>query len=152
MTTSVDLANRSLPKTKEQFTINGIDPSSQEIVVEDVFNYFKYAVKKDLKFDLVILDPPSFAQSKNFKFSADTDYKDLLKQAITVTEDKGIIVASTNCSSLHMNKFKEFIRDAFKESGLKYKIMEEYSLPTDFKSIDEFKEGDYLKVLFIKII
>ena len=150
-TVSVDLANRSLAKTAEQFSINGIDPDSQEIVVEDVFNYFKYAVKKDLKFNLVILDPPSFAQSKNFKFSADKDYKDLLKQAISVTEDEGVIVASTNSASFNMGKFKEFIRDAFKESNLKYQLLEEYSLPADFKTIDSFKEGDYLKVIFIKI-
>lgn len=150
VTTSVDLANRSLPKTIENFMINDIEPEEQEIVVEDVFNYFKYAVKKELKFDLVILDPPSFAKSKNFRFSAEKDYKDLLKQAITVTEDYGVIVASTNCSSFNMDKFKEFIRDAFKESNLEYKILEEYTLPSDFKTIDEFKEGDYLKVVFIK--
>lgn len=149
-TLSVDLANRSLPKTIEQFSINNIDLESQEIVVEDVFNYFKYAVKKELKFDLVIIDPPSFAKSKNFKFSADKDYKDLLKQAIAITEDHGIIVASTNCSSFNMEKFKEFIKDAFKESNLGYKILEEYTLPQDFKTIDEFKEGNYLKVVFIK--
>lgn len=149
-TLSVDLANRSLPKTIEQFTINNIDVESQDIVVEDVFNYFKYAVKKELKFDLVILDPPSFAKSKNFRFSADKDYKDLLKQAIAITEDHGVIVASTNCSSFNMDKFKEFIKDAFKESNLGFKILEEYTLPEDFKTIDEFKEGDYLKVVFIK--
>lgn len=149
-TLSVDLANRSLPKTIEQFSINNIDLQNQEIVVEDVFNYFKYAVKKELKFELVILDPPSFAKSKKFKFSAHNDYKDILKQAIAITEDQGVIVASTNCSSLNMDKFKEFINDAFKESDLGYKILEEYSLPEDFKTIDEFKEGSYLKVVFIK--
>lgn len=149
-TTSVDIANRSLPKTIEQFSINNINHKEQEIIVEDVFKYFKYAVKKGLKFDLVILDPPSFAQAKNFIFSAQKDYKDLLKQAITVTQDKGTIVASTNCSSFNMDKFKEFIRDAFKESNIRYKILEEYTLPSDFKTIDEFKEGDYLKVVFIK--
>ncbi len=149
-TTSVDLANRSLGKTIEQFCINNIDYESQDIVVEDVFKYFKYAVKKELKFDLVILDPPSFAKSKNFIFSADKDYKDLLKEAITVTEDQGVIVASTNCSSFDMNKFKEFIDEAFLESNIKYKIVEEFTLPTDFKTIKEFKEGNYLKVIFIK--
>ena len=149
-TTSVDLANRSLPKTIENLMINDIDPEEEEIVVEDVFNYFKYAVKKELKFDLVILDPPSFAKSKNFRFSAEKDYKDLLKQAITVTEDYGVIVASTNCSLFNMDKFKGFIKDAFRESNEEYKILEEYSLPEDFKTIDEFKEGDYLKVVFIK--
>lgn len=149
-TTSVDLANRSLAKTIEQFSVNGIDYEVQEIVVEDVFKYFKYAVKKELKFDLVILDPPSFAKSKDFRFSADKDYKDLLKEAITVTEDDGVIVASTNCSSFDMNKFKEFIYEAFKESNEKYKILEEHRLPSDFPTIKEFKEGDYLKVVFIK--
>lgn len=150
ITTSVDLANRSLPKTIEQFEINDIDPETQEIVVEDVFKYFKYAEKKELKFELVILDPPSFAKSKNFIFSADKDYKDLLKQSINITEDNGVIVASTNCSSFNMDKFKVFIRDAFKESNFQYKILEEYTLPSDFKTIDEFKEGNYLKVVFIK--
>lgn len=149
-TTSVDLANRSLSKTIEQFSINCIDYEAQDIVVEDVFKYFKYAVKKELKFDLVILDPPSFAKSKNFIFSADKDYKNLLKEAITVTEDGGVIVASTNCSSFNMDKFKEFIKEAFEESNLKYKILEEFTLPSDFKTISEFREGNYLKVVFIR--
>lgn len=149
-TTSVDLANRSRGKTIEQFSINGIDYEAQDIIVEDVFNYFKYAVKKARKFDLVILDPPSFARSKKFVFSAEKDYKDLLKQAITITETNGVIVASTNCSSFGMKKFKGFIDTAFKETNGKYKILEEYSLPADFKTIREFPEGNYLKVIFIK--
>lgn len=151
-TTSVDLANRSLPKTIEQFSINGIDYDAHDIVVEDVFNYFKYAVKKNLKFDTVILDPPSFAKSKKYKFSAAKDYKDLLKEAIAITEDGGTIVASTNCSSFVMNKFKSFIDTAFKEMNGKYKLMEEFSLPKDFTTIKAYEKSDYLKVVFIKKI
>ncbi|MDH5161825.1 class I SAM-dependent rRNA methyltransferase [Heyndrickxia oleronia] len=149
-TTSVDLANRSLNKTIEQFSINEIDYEAQDIIVEDVFNYFKYAVRKQLLFDMVILDPPSFARSKKYVFSAEKDYKNLLKEAIAITEDHGIIVASTNCSTFGMGKFKGFIDTAFKESGKKYKLMEEFSLPDDFRTIKEFPEGDYLKVVFIK--
>jgi 23S rRNA (cytosine1962-C5)-methyltransferase len=149
-TTSVDLANRSRSKTNEQFRVNGIDPETQAIIVEDVFKYFKYAVKKQVKFDMVILDPPSFARSKKFTFSAEKDYKDLLKEAIVITEDNGAIVASTNCSTFGMDKFKSFIDAAFKESGKRYKLLEEFSLPVDFKTIKEFPEGNYLKVVFIK--
>ena len=151
-TTSVDLANRSRSKTIEQFRVNGIDSETQTIVVEDVFNYFKYAAKKQLKFDMVILDPPSFARSKKFVFSAEKDYKNLLKEAIAITEENGIIVASTNCSSFGMDRFKSFIDTAFKESGGRYKLLEEFSLPADFKTIKEFPEGNYLKVVFIKKI
>ena len=149
-TTSVDLANRSLSKTEEQFKVNSINPEEHHIVVMDVFNYFKYAIKKNLKFDMVILDPPSFAKSKKFTFSAAKDYKNLLKETIQITENNGIIVASTNCSTFDMKKFKQFINDAFKESNEGYKILEQFSLPADFKTIPEFKEGNYLKVVFIK--
>lgn len=151
-TTSVDLANRSLPKTIEQFSINGIDYEAHDIIVEDVFNYFKYALKKELKFDVVILDPPSFANSKKFKFSAASDYKNLLKEAIAITEDNGVIVASTNCSTFGMIKFKGFIDTAFKEIHGKYKILEEFTLPLDFRTIKEYEESNYLKVVFIKKI
>ncbi len=149
-TTSVDLANRSLPKTTEQFAINQIDVDGQAIIVQDVFKYFKYAVKKELAFDMVILDPPSFARSKKFTFSASKDYKNLLREAIAITRQDGIIVASTNCSRFDMQKFKGFIDTAFKEEGAKYTCLETYTLPEDFKTHAQFSEGDYLKVVFIK--
>ena len=149
-TTSVDLAKRSLPKTSEQFIVNDIDPKSQEIIVDDVFNYFKYAVKKQYKFDMVVLDPPSFARSKKITFSVSKDYVKLLKEAIQITNKNGVIVASTNSANFGMMKFRQFIEQAFKELNGRFKVLETYSLPKDFKVCNEFKEGDYLKVVFIK--
>ncbi|WP_437342327.1 class I SAM-dependent rRNA methyltransferase [Jeotgalibacillus marinus] len=149
-TTSVDLANRSVAKTIEQFSMNGIDYEAQDILVRDVFRYFDYAVKNNVKFDLVVMDPPSFARSKKHTFSAAKDYKNLMKQAIDVTEDKGMIVASTNAASFNMKKFQRFIDEAFKEKGIRYEILETYSLPEDFMISSSFPEGDYLKVVFVK--
>lgn len=150
-TTSVDLANRSLPRTSEQFSVNGIEPASQEILVEDVFNYFRYAARKNLSYDLVILDPPSYATSKNFTFAAEKDYKDLLKEAIAITEPDGVIVASTNCSAFDMNKFKSYIQKAFEEAGKAYEALHEFSLPEDFRTLKEYPEGNYLKVVFLRV-
>lgn len=149
-TTSVDLAKRSLPKTTEQFSVNKIDIKSQEIVVEDVFNYFKYAVRKGFLFDMVVLDPPSFARSKKHTFSASKDYINLLKEAIQITNLNGIIVASTNSANFSMMAFHDFIKKAFTQLRTKYKIEKNYSLPKDFKVHPKFKEGDYLKVVFIR--
>lgn len=149
-TTSVDLAKRSLAKTTEQFEVNNIDLKSQEIIVDDVFNYFKYAVKKQYKFDMVVLDPPSFARTKKMTFSVAKDYVKLLKEAITITNKNGIIVASTNSATFGMMKFRQFIEQAFREIGVKYDILETFSLPKDFTVCTNFKEGDYLKVVFIK--
>lgn len=69
-TTSVDLAKRSLPKTQEQFEVNHLNLANQKIIVMDVFEYFKYAVRKNLQYDLIVLDPPSFARNKKGFFSS----------------------------------------------------------------------------------
>ena len=144
------MAKRSLPKTSEQFEVNDIDASNQDIIVEDVFNYFKYAVRKGLSYDMVVLDPPSFARSKKHTFSASKDYKNLLKEAIQITNKGGIIVASTNAANFGMMKFREFITKAFKELNGRFEVLESYSLPKDFRVNPKFKEGNYLKVVFIK--
>ena len=113
--------------------MNGIDYEAQDIIVEDVFHYFKYAVKKNLKFDLVILDPPSFARSKKVTFSAAKDYTNLLKQAITITEDHGVIVASTNSATFDMKK------------GLK--VSSRLPSKNAMKSMRFWKNTHYLKTL-----
>ena len=151
-TTSVDLAKRSRVKTAEQFEINNIDAKSQNIIVDDVFGYFKYAIKKRLLFDLVVLDPPSFARNKKMTFSVSKDYINLLKEAIQITSKDGVIVASTNYSKLNMRVFKEFIAQAFEELNCKYKIKETFSLPKDFKVQDEYSQDNYLKVVFVRKI
>jgi len=149
-TTSVDLAKRSLPKTREQFTINAIDADEQNIIVEDVFHYFKYALRKNALFDLVVLDPPSFARSKKHTFSASKDYVKLLKEAIQITNRGGVVVASTNSANFSMMRFSDFVAQAFKELKGKYRLEESFSLPKDFRVNEKFREGDYLKVMFIR--
>ncbi|OZU87393.1 RlmI/RlmK family 23S rRNA methyltransferase [Virgibacillus indicus] len=149
-TTSVDLAKRSKAKTIEQFSVNGIDFEQQDIIVMDVFDYFNYAKRKNLKFDLVILDPPSFARSKKRTFSTAKDYPSLIKDTIEITEKNGVIIASTNNATFGMKKFKGFIREAFSDMNVKYKILEEFSLPADFQVDRNFPQGNYLKVLVVK--
>lgn len=149
-TTSVDVAKRSLSKTIEQFSVNAIDYEAQDIKVMDVFQYFKYAQRHNMKFDLVVLDPPSFARTKQMTFSTAKDYPKLLMDTIAITEKNGVIVASTNNASFGMKKFKSFIDQAFKASNTRYKVLEEFGLPKDFRVPREHPEFNYLKVVFIQ--
>lgn len=149
-TTSVDLAKRSLSKTIEQFSINGIDGEAENIHVMDVFDYFKYARRKNLSFDMVILDPPSFARTKKYTFSAAKDYTRLVTEALSVTTKDGIIVASTNNAALSMKKFKGMLAKGFKEKSASYRIVDEYSLPDDFRVHKHFSQGNYLKVVILQ--
>ncbi|PAD35746.1 class I SAM-dependent rRNA methyltransferase [Terribacillus saccharophilus] len=151
-TTSVDVAKRSLPKTIEQFSVNEIDYEAQDIKVMDVFDYFRYAARHELKYDVVVLDPPSFARTKKITFSTAKDYPKLLKDTLKITNQGGVIIASTNNASFNMKKFKGFIDKAFTESNTRYKILEEHQLPEDFTVPHNYTEFNYLKVVFIKVM
>ncbi|HAS74426.1 MAG TPA: RlmI/RlmK family 23S rRNA methyltransferase [Clostridiales bacterium UBA8960] len=151
-TTSVDLANRSLEHTQKNFELNGIDLENHKILVEDVFHYFKYAFKKSALFDLVILDPPSYAKSKDFTFSAEKDYPGLLADAIRITKNQGVIIASNNSSTISLDKFKQIIGRGFKEANARFEILEIHQLPKDFRPHHLYEESNYLKVIFIKVL
>lgn len=145
-TTSVDLAKRSLPKTREQFEVNGIDPDLQDIHVMDVFSYFKYARKKELSFDIIVLDPPSFARNKKKVFTVAKNYGELVEDSADILNEKGLLIASTNAANLSRSKFQQIIEDALHKKNVRFKKVAEYSLPQDFSVTADFPEGDYLKV------
>lgn len=149
-TVSVDLAKRSLEATKENFRINGISLEQNEIVVEDIFHYLARAKEENLRFDLIILDPPSYSRSKDFTFSAQKDYTDLVEQALPVLSKNGIILASTNCSLFDMKEFQEMVKKAFRKFNRRYQVLESFQLPVDFPIHDSFPEGNYLKVFYIQ--
>lgn len=150
-TTSVDLAKRSLEKTKEQFEVNGIDGDKQAIIVMDVFDYFKYALRKEMAFDIVVMDPPSFARNKKRTFSVAKDYGKLTYEAAQLVKQNGLLIASTNAANVSMDKFRSMVENGIKETGRTFSLSAKYHLPTDFKVSDTFKEANYLKVLFYNI-
>ncbi|EGO8180408.1 class I SAM-dependent rRNA methyltransferase [Enterococcus faecalis] len=150
-TTSVDLAKRSLPKTTEQFEVNHLNLAAQKIIVMDVFDYFKYASRKGLSYDMIILDPPSFARNKKKVFSVAKNYGELVKDSIDILTDKGTLIASTNAANLSLAKYQKMVITALQEKNVRYKITNTYQLPADFQVNPNFPEGNYLKVLFIEI-
>ena len=150
-TTSVDLAKRSLPKTIANLEINEFKVEDQEIVVGDVFNFVKYALRKKLTYDLVILDPPSFAKSKKKSFSVLKNYADLLNSVAPLVGQNGYIIASTNNSKLSLLKFKKIILQGLKKSNRLYRIEKVFRLPADYRVADTYQEENYLKVLLIKL-
>lgn len=150
-TTSVDLAKRSLPKTTEQFEVNHLNLAAQKIIVMDVFDYFKYASRKGLSYDMIILDPPSFARNKKKIFSVAKNYGELVKDSIDILTDKGTLIASTNAANLSLAKYQKMVITALQEKNVRYKITDTYQLPADFQVNPNFPEGNYLKVLFIEI-
>lgn len=149
-TISVDVANRSLDSTKENFEINGLDASNHEIRVMDVFSYIQYALRHQLTFDVIVSDPPTFARTKKRTFSVEKDYQELIKQYIDLTPEEGVLILSANTWALSKEDFRQMIEAAFFEKNQAFTFEEEFGIPEDFPVLRQYPEGDYLKVFIVR--
>jgi len=148
-TTSVDLAKRSRELSQAHFQANGISTDDHRFIVMDVFEYFKYAKRKSLTYDVIVLDPPSFARNKKQTFSVAKDYHKLISQSLEILNPGGIIIASTNAANVSRQKFTEQIDKGF--AGRSYQILNKYGLPADFAYNKKDESSNYLKVISMKV-
>ena len=148
-TISVDLAKRSRELSEAHFQANGISTDDHRFIVMDVFEYFKYAKRKGLTYDVIVLDPPSFARNKKQTFSVSKDYHKLISQSLEILNPEGIIIASTNAANVSRQKFTEQIDKGF--AGRSYQILNKYGLPADFAYNKKDESSNYLKVISMKV-
>ncbi|HGA1149088.1 TPA: class I SAM-dependent rRNA methyltransferase [Streptococcus suis] len=148
-TTSVDLAKRSRELSKAHFKVNSLDLDNHHFVVMDVFEYFKYAKRKGLTYDVIVLDPPSFARNKKQTFSVAKDYHKLISQSLEILNTGGTIIASTNAANVSVEKFKRQIEKGF--DVRKYRYEATYRLPADFVINKNDESSNYLKVFTIQV-
>ncbi len=106
-TTSVDVSPRYLEWGKRNFAHNGIDVVANDehrFAKMDTFEFFSYARRKQLRYDVIVLDPPSFGSGSKKKkirpWSSEHDYHRLVREASTLLTRGGMILASTNTQAL----------------------------------------------------
>ncbi|MGV3011036.1 class I SAM-dependent rRNA methyltransferase [Streptococcus thoraltensis] len=148
-TTSVDLAKRSVELSKAHFEANGLDMANHKLMVMDVFDYYRYAKRHDLTYDVVVIDPPSFARNKKQTFSVSKDYHRLVNKALDILNPNGILILSTNASNLSVEQFQKQIAKGFE--GQAYQVLSLDQLPGDFKINKNDERSNYLKVFTIKV-
>jgi len=116
-----------------------------------VFGYFNYAKKKQLSYDVIVLDPPSFARNGKKTFSVAKNYGELVASSVETLAKNGLLIVSTNAANVTDKKFRQIVEQALKNKGVSFTIFQEEKLPADFHVAKAFPEGNYLKVLFINI-
>ena len=100
-TVSIDLSKKSLSRGRENFALNSLPTNDHRFLADDVMEVLPRLARKGEKFDIIILDPPTFSRSHRGKaFQVEQDFETLLLAALEVAERDGKILLSTNCSSL----------------------------------------------------
>ncbi|MBL8765029.1 MAG: class I SAM-dependent rRNA methyltransferase [Phycisphaerae bacterium] len=104
LATSVDVSGRYLGWGKRNFGHNAIDAGPHRFAKMDTFEFLQYARRKGLRYDVIVLDPPSFASGSKRKgqrpWSSVADYPRLVREAAGVACPGALILASTNTREL----------------------------------------------------
>ena len=150
ITTSLDLSKKYLDWGRRNFGHNGLDPSQHDFIYGDCFDWLKRLAKKGRVFDQVLLDPPTFSQSKQSGvWRADKDYGKLTSLALPLVKPGGVLFASCNAATLKPEKFLEMIEVAVRQAGRKILQQHYVPQPPDFPVSRE--ESAYLKTVWLRV-
>lgn len=116
-TVSVDASKRYLELGEENLLLNGLDPASHEFVCDDVGSWAQRALHDGSRFDIVLLDPPSFGTSRRRRFSVMSDYVDLAASCFALLAEGGVLLACTNHRGVTRRKLRGWLREASRRAG-----------------------------------
>jgi 23S rRNA (cytosine1962-C5)-methyltransferase len=149
-TTSLDLSKKYLEWGKRNFALNGLDPAAHDFIYGDTFDWLRRLAKKNRSFDAVVLDPPTFSQSKERgTFRAEKDYGKLITAALSVLKPGGVLLASTNTADWRSEEFLADVETAV--HGAKRKILQQHYVPQPPDFPVSRAEPAYLKTVWLRI-
>ncbi|EGV36391.1 class I SAM-dependent methyltransferase [Neisseria weaveri] len=101
---TVDLSNTYLDWAKRNFELNQIDTEQHQIIRADVFQYLQTAYEQGKRFDLIVMDPPSFSNSKKMLDILDIqrDHTRLIDGAMDLLDSDGLLFFSNNLRSFEL--------------------------------------------------
>jgi 23S rRNA (cytosine1962-C5)-methyltransferase len=148
--TSLDLSKKYLEWGNRNFARNGLDAKQHEFIYGDAFDWLRRLAKKGRSFDVVVLDPPTFSQSKERgAFRAEKDCGELAHAALSVLKPNGVLFASTNAAGLEPATFLEMVSGAVRASGRK--IVQEHYVPQPPDFPVHREEPAYLKTVWMRV-
>jgi 23S rRNA (cytosine1962-C5)-methyltransferase len=142
---SVDLAPKAHARARRNLSANGLDESRHEFVAGDAFKVLAKMAERQRQFDLIVLDPPSFAQTKGRVFSVQKDYRELVEGCLLVAAPGALLAAVSNTLKISAEEIDRAIGDAAARARRQVRIVERRGLPPDFPVPAGFLEGHYLK-------
>jgi len=149
-TTSLDLSKKYLEWGRRNFALNDLDPAAHDFIYGDVFDWLRRLAKKGRQFDAVLLDPPTFSQSKESGvFRAEKDYWKLVALALPLLKPDGILFASTNCATLSPEEFLATIEAMIQRAGRRIARQHYVPQPPDFPITRD--EPAYLKTVWLRV-
>ncbi len=149
--TNVDLSQSALDIAKKNIEINDLDLSKVDFVQADVFKLLRRYRDEGKKFDVIILDPPKFADNKSQLNGACRGYKDINMVAMQLLNPGGTLLTYSCSGLMAADLFQKIVADAALDAGRDAQIIGRLSQASDHPIASTFPEGFYLKGLALTV-
>ena len=148
--TTLDLSRKYLDWARDNFRRNGLEPSAHDFVFGDCFDWMSRFARKGRRFDVVLVDPPTFSRSKERgDFRAEKDYARLARLAAQQVAPGGVLFCSTNAARLAPEDFLGMVRAGVAGAGRSIRSLHYAPQPPDFPVTRD--EPAYLKTAWLRM-
>lgn len=143
--TGIDISKQALDLAKENVRLNNFTGKYQTII-GDAFSILEQLKKSRQQFDIVVIDPPSFAKRESETDVAKKKYRQLARSGAALVSPKGYLILASCSSRVTAEIFFETIQEELDAAPVTFELLEH-----TFHDIDHpvtFKEGAYLKCAY----
>ena len=131
--TSLDLSKKYLEWGRRNFRLNRLDPAEHAFIHGDVFDWLRRFARKRCRFDVILLDTPTFSQSKaSGVFQAEKDFSRLVAAALPLLKANGVLFASANAADWPPEEFLAAVQAPVRAVGRKVLQQHYAPQPPDF--------------------
>jgi 23S rRNA (cytosine1962-C5)-methyltransferase len=150
--TAVDRSAKAHAWSRKNLKLNDLDPETDcRHLTADVTVALSRLAAEGARFDVAILDPPSFSRSNKGSFSTARDYAELLQKTLPLVEPGGLVLAVSNTARLSDDEFARGLGRGGGKAGRELRTVRKFSLPPDFPVPPAFVEGSYLKAYLLSV-
>ncbi|BCD67867.1 class I SAM-dependent rRNA methyltransferase [Nitratiruptor sp. YY09-18] len=146
--TAVDISAEAIEQAKRNYALNEVDG---EFVVANVFDYLRDLRKKKEQYDLIILDPPSFAKSRSKKSSAIKGFKDITVNAMKIVKNNGFIALFSCSHHIQMDDLEKVVIESARDNRKLVHVYEHLYQDIDHPYLISHPFSLYLKGLLFRV-
>ena len=147
---TVDLAAPAIARARVNFELNGLEGEQYRFWTEDTFDALDRFRRAGTFFDIVVVDPPSFAHGPKGVWSVEKELSRVVAGCLRVLEPGGWILVATNQGSISPKEFQKYIKAAAQKVGRRLRLIHQGSPPHDIPAALDFPESRYLKAWILE--
>lgn len=149
---SIDSSGEALALAQQNVVANGFDATRAAWLDADAFKTLRRLVDEGERFDLIVLDPPKFAPTRDSVDRAARAYKDINLSGFKLLRPGGLLFTYSCSGAIDMDLFQKIVASAAADAKVDARILKRLGAGVDHPLLAAFPEGEYLKGLLLQIV